>query len=182
MRPIPRPVRRFLLPLSLWMVACGGPPAPAKPGPEVAAKAPAPAASKTAAPASEAPPAPFATPTAKPPPPPAGVALLDPPLYVQRCDATSPCPAMLQAAGEVHCRGLALGGLSGWRLPDRAEVARFARATGPNQLTGLEGFHWTRTAYAEDSKQAWIVDPKTGVETTIPRDRKPFTIRCVIEP
>lgn len=131
-------------------------------------------------PATEAPAAPFAAPTAKPPPPPAGVALLDPPLYVQRCDAAVPCPALLQPAGESHCRGLKLGGLTGWRLPDRAEVARFARATDP--LEGLEGFHWTRTAYTEDSKQAWIVDPKTGQETTIPRDRKPFTIRCVIEP
>jgi hypothetical protein len=175
MRPIPRPVRWFLLPLSLWVFACGAPAAPAaapgKPAPEAPAKAPAP----------EAPAAPFATPTAKPPPPPAGVALLDPPLYVQRCDAAAPCMALLQPAGEAHCRGLTLGGLTGWRLPDRAEVARFARGTGAD-LERLEGFHWTRTAYEEDSKQAWIVDPKTGQETTIPRDRKPFTIRCVIEP
>ena len=35
---------------------------------------------------------------------------------------------------------------------------------------------------AEDAAQAWIVDPKTGQETTIPRDRKPFRIRCVFEP
>jgi len=135
-----------------------------------------------AAPAGDAPAAPFASPTAKPPPPPAGAALLDPPLYVQRCDAAQPCPSLLQPAGEAHCRGLVLGGLKGWRLPDRAEVARFARPTGPDALDNLDGFHWTRTAYAEDSKQAWIVDPKTGQETTIPRDRKPFTIRCVIEP
>lgn len=175
MRPIPRPLRRSLLPLSLWMVACGAPSAPPGPTPT---PTPAPAAPADA----PAPAAPFATPTAKPPPPPEGVVLLDPPLYVQRCDAAQPCPALLQPAGEAHCRGLTLGGLSGWRLPDRAEVARFGRATGPDQLSGLEGFHWTRTAYAEDGKQAWIVDPKTGQETTIPRDRKPFTIRCVIDP
>lgn len=179
MRPIPRPPRRSLLPLSLWMVACGASTTPAAPTPA----APAPAApAKADAPAHDAAAAPFAAPTAKPPPPPEGVVLLDPPLYVQRCDAALPCPALLQPAGEAHCRGLALGGLSGWRLPDRAEVARFARASGPDQLSGLEGFHWTRTAYAEDPKQAWIVDPKTGQETTIPRDRKPFTIRCVIDP
>lgn len=174
MRPISRPIRGSSLLLSLWVLACGGAPSPSPP-----AKAAPEAPVKAAAPA---PAAPFATPTAKPPPPPAGVALLDPPLYVQRCDATLPCPSLLQPAGEAHCRGLTVGGLKGWRLPDRAEVARFARATGPDALDGLEGFHWTRTAYAEDSKQAWIVDPKTGQETTIPRDRKPFTIRCVIEP
>jgi len=179
MRPISRPVRRSLLPLSLWVFACGGPAAPATPAPvKSAPEAPA----KAASPGVDAPAAPFATPTAKPPPPPAGVALLDPPLYVQRCDAAVPCVALLQPAGEAHCRGLTLGGLTGWRLPDRAEVARFARGTGADQLEGLEGFHWTRTAYEEDSKQAWIVDPKSGQETTIPRDRKPFTIRCVIEP
>ncbi len=177
MRPISRPVRGSLLSLSLWLLACGGAaptpaPAPAKAAPAAPAKAAAPVDA----------PAPFATPTAKPPPPPAGTALLDPPLYVQRCDATLPCPSLLQPAGEAHCRGLVIGGIKGWRLPDRAEVARFARATGPDALDGLEGFHWTRTAYADDSKQAWIVDPKTGQETTIPRDRKPFTIRCVIEP
>ena len=29
---------------------------------------------------------------------------------------------------------------------------------------------------------AWIYDPVGGQMTTIPRDRKPFTIRCVYEP
>jgi hypothetical protein len=168
-----------LLSLSLWVLACGG--APSAPASTPAKAAPA-AAAPAKAPAADTPAAPFATPTAKPPPPPAGVALLDPPLYVQRCDATLPCPSLQQPAGEAHCRGLTIGGLKGWRLPDRAEVPRFARPTGPDALAGLEGFHWTRTPYAEDSKQAWIVDPKTGQETTIPRDRKPFTIRCVIEP
>ena len=155
-------------------------------------------------PASEAPAAPFAAPTAKPPPPPAGVALLDPPLYVQRCDAAAPClrarltsgpaprPGRLSRCVDLNAVFAAPGGpvfiaaeagtvfRSGDGGASWAEVARFARATDP--LEGLEGFHWTRTAYTEDSKQAWIVDPKTGQETTIPRDRKPFTIRCVIEP
>jgi hypothetical protein len=122
---------------------------------------------------------PFATPKAKPPPPPDGAALIEPGLYVQRCDAAHACPELLQPAGETHCRELRLGGLANWRLPDRAEVQRFATGVA---MEKLEGFHWTRSAYAEDGKQAWIVDPKTGQETTIPRDRKPFTIRCVFEP
>ena len=122
---------------------------------------------------------PFATPKAKPPPPPDGAALIDPGLYVQRCDAAHACPELLQPAGETHCRELRLGGLTGWRLPDREEVKRFTTGVG---MEKVEGFHWTRSAYAEDGKQAWIVDPKTGQETTIPRDRKPFTIRCVFEP
>mgnify|MGYP000505832539 CR=1 FL=1 len=37
-------------------------------------------------------------------------------------------------------------------------------------------------AFAEDAAQAWIVDPTSGQETTIPRARKPFTIRCVFDP
>lgn len=151
------------------LTACGADRAPATDkAPTDKAPAPAPAPAE-----------PFATPKAKPPPPPDGAALLDPPLYVQRCAAEHPCPELLQPAGETHCRELRLGGLTSWRLPDREEVQRFATGVG---MEKLEGFHWTRSAYAEDSKQAWIVDPKTGQETTIPRDRKPFTIRCVLEP
>lgn len=168
------PRRLLLVPALLG--ACGGSSAPAKSDPP--AKSPDPPA-KAAADAPAKPEAPFATPTAKPPPAPEGAVLLDPPLYVQRCDAAHPCPALLQPAGETHCRGLTVGNLRTWRLPDRAEVARFGKG---GELEQLEGFHWTRTAFAEDSKQAWIVDPKTGQETTIPRDRKPFKIRCVFDP
>lgn len=124
------------------------------------------------------PPQPFATPKLRPPPAPEGAVLQDPPLYVQRCDPAHACPKLLQPAGETHCRELKLGGHASWRLPDRDEVKRFNHA----DLTELEGFHWTRTAFAEDAAQAWIVDPKSGQETTIPRTRKPFTIRCVLEP
>ncbi len=158
--------------LLLSLSACGADPPPAT------APAPTPAPAVKPAPTPDAD-KPFATPTAKPPPPPDGAALLDPPLYVTRCDADHPCPELLQPAGETHCRDLRLGGLVHWRLPDRAEVQRFNTGVG---MEKLEGFHWTRTPYAEDAAQAWIVDPKTGQETTVPRGRKPFTIRCVIEP
>jgi len=161
--------------LLLLCCACGG----ATPAPGAADPTPAKAAAPATPEAPKAPAEPFATPKARPPPPPDGAALLDPPLYVQRCDAAHPCPELLQPAGETHCRELRLGGIAHWRLPAREEVQRFASGVG---MERLEGFHWTRTPFAEDAKQAWIVDPKTGQETTIPRDRKPFTIRCVIEP
>ena len=124
----------------------------------------------------------FADPKLEPPPPPDGAALVPDrtrPIYVQRCDPAHACPDLLQPAGETHCRDLKLGGLPSWRLPDRDEVKRLSGVAG---LEGLDGFHWTRTPFAEDAAQAWIVDPKTGQETTIPRDRKPFRIRCVFEP
>ncbi|MEZ4451006.1 MAG: hypothetical protein R3B09_16105 [Nannocystaceae bacterium] len=149
-------------------------PAPA-PAP---ANAGAPAASATP-PAAPADPAPFATPNAPPPPAPEGAVLLTKPaLHVQRCDPAHPCPKLLQPAGEAHCRGLELSGVKGWRLPDVEEAKRFAGA----DLDDKDGFHWTRSAYADDDKQAWIVDPTSGSATTVPRDRKPFTIRCVISP
>ena len=125
---------------------------------------------------------PFASPVLKPPPPPEGAALLPDrtrPIYVQRCDPDHPCPDLLPPAGETPCRGLELGGFTHWRLPDRDEVKRFGELA---ELELAEGFHWTRTAFAEDAAQAWIVDPKSGQETTIPRTRKPFRVRCVIEP
>ncbi|MBL9100559.1 MAG: DUF1566 domain-containing protein [Myxococcales bacterium] len=162
--------------LAFVLLACGAPP-PAK---TEAKPDPAPAKpDATPAPAPTTPDAPFATPKAKPPPAPEGAVLLDPPLYVQRCDPAHPCKKLLQPAGETHCRELKLGGLANWRLPDREEAKRFA---GNAELADLDGFHWTRTAFAEDGAQAWIFDPKSGQETTIPRTRKPFTVRCVIDP
>jgi hypothetical protein len=154
-------------------LACGADPpaskpADAKPGAKLEARQPEDARQ----------PEPFATPKLKPPPAPEGAVLLDPPLYVQRCDPAHTCPKLQQPAGETHCRGLRLGGHSNWRLPERDEVKRF---TDPD-LAEQAGFHWTRTAFAEDAAQAWIVDPKSGQETTIPRTRKPFTIRCVLDP
>lgn len=163
-------------------LACGAPPsaeqAPAPARQDAAKKPPEPAAQQ---------PEPFATPKARPPPAPDGAVLLDPPLYVQRCDPGHTCPKLLQPAGETHCRELKLGGHTGWRLPDRDEAKRFtsaniARPAGPDGLHDESGFHWTRTAFAEDAAQAWIVDPVSGQETTIPRTRKPFTIRCVLAP
>lgn len=163
--------RRLALLLACATLACGAP-APVKTDP---AKTDPP---KPDAKPADVQPAPFATPKAKPPPAPDGAVLLDPPLYVQRCDPAHACAKLLQPAGETHCRELKLGGPAPWRLPDREEVKRFTHA----ELVDAEGFHWTRTAFAEDSAQAWIVDPKSGQETTIPRTRKPFTIRCVLDP
>ncbi|MDC0715836.1 hypothetical protein [Nannocystis bainbridge] len=151
-------------------------------GSEAAKPAPAPAEPPAKASEPPAKAAPFAEPKLKPPPPPEGAALLPDrklPLYVQRCDTGHPCPDLLQPAGETHCRDLELGGFKHWRLPDRLEVKRFGEIA---DLAQAEGFHWTRTAFAEDTAQAWIVDPKSGQETTIPRDRKPFRVRCVFEP
>lgn len=156
-----------------FLLACGAgtPQQPAQSDParsEPAKQAPAPEKQQE----------PFATPKAKPPPAPDGAVLLDPPLYVQRCDPAHPCTKLLQPAGETHCRQLKLGATTGWRLPDRHEVKRFTAA----ELADVDGFHWTRTAFDQDPAQAWIVDPKSGKETTIPRNRKPFTIRCVLDP
>lgn len=99
-------------------------------------------------------------------------------LYAQTCAPTHACPSMLQAAGEAHCKALALGGLS-WRLPTHAELKSLAGRAG---LLATDGFHWSGTPFAEAPDQVWIFDPKTGSETTIPRDRKPFTVRCVAQP
>ncbi len=123
----------------------------------------------------------FAKPTAKPPPPPTGSYLDEKnALFIQRCTAEHPCVKKLQADGEAHCRTYSLGAyVEGWRLPTLEEAKRFA---GIDALEDNEGFHWTSTPYPEDAKQAWIVDPKSGQSTTVPRDRKPFTIRCVYEP
>jgi len=125
----------------------------------------------------------FATPTIQPPPAPEGsVVLPEPWLYVQTCAEPHPCPSLEQPAGDAHCRELRLGGYDSWRLPSKDEVPRFKGVEG---LEHTSGYHWTRTPYEEDFKQAWIVepeDPAGAPSTTIPRDRKPFRIRCVMEP
>lgn len=167
---------RALVLSSMVLGACSPGEAPrATPAPEKpAAEAP-----KGAAPGKSEP---FADPKLTPPPPPAGAALLPDrkrPIYVQRCDPAHACADLLQPAGETHCRELDLDGFKNWRLPDREEVKRFSEVSG---LEGLAGFHWTRTAFAEDAAQAWIVDPQAGHETTIPRTRRPFRVRCVFQP
>ena len=122
----------------------------------------------------------FADPQAEPPPAPEGATTLrDPWLYVQTCAEPHPCPDLLQPAGDKHCRELKLGGHVNWRLPDKEEVQRFARAEG---LEAREGYHWTRTPDEENMAMVWIVDPAGAQPTTVKRDRKPFTIRCVYEP
>lgn len=126
----------------------------------------------------------FATPTLQPPAAPEGAVVLsaEPWLYVQTCAEPHPCPSLLQPAGDAHCRELRLGGYDSWRLPSKAEVPRFKGVEGLEQTSG---YHWTRTPYEEDLGQAWIVepeDPAGAPSTTIPRDRKPFRIRCVKEP
>jgi hypothetical protein len=125
----------------------------------------------------------FATPRTEPPPGPEGtITLPDPWLYVQTCAEPVPCPELLQPAGDAHCRELQIGGHVNFRLPSKDEVTRFR---GLEQLEARAGYHWTRTPFDDDMGQAWIVDPEDpegAPATTIPRDRKPFRIRCVKEP
>lgn len=125
----------------------------------------------------------FAEPKTPPPPAPEGaITLEDPWLYVQTCAEPNPCVELLQPAGDAHCRELKLGGHVNWRLPSKDEVMRFR---GVEALEGRAGFHWTRTPFEEDMAQVYIVDPEGEAnlaQTTIPRDRKPFRIRCVKEP
>ena len=103
------------------------------------------------------------------------VADVDRRMYVQLCTETLPCPKLLQAAAETHCEELDLDG-SGWRLPTRDEAKGFKTLDG---LAERDGFHWTSTAFADDDAQRWIYDPASGSETTVPKDRKNFTVRCV---
>lgn len=125
----------------------------------------------------------FAQPTVKPPPAPEGSVLLPEPwLYVQTCAEPHPCPSLEQPAGDAHCRELRLGGHDAWRLPSKDEVVRFKGVDG---LEATAGYHWTRTPFEDDLGQVWIVDfedPQGAPATTIPRNRKPFRIRCVKEP
>ncbi|MFV8752438.1 hypothetical protein ACNOYE_17975 [Nannocystaceae bacterium ST9] len=165
--------------LALALSGCGGTePSAAKPARDDAK-------AKTAAnddpPIDETREATFADPKVEPPPAPEGsIALPDPWLYVQTCAAAHPCKQLLQPAGDAACRELRLGGYEDWRLPSKDEVPRFAGAAGLEQTAG---YHWTRTPFEDDMAQVWIVDPSgEGPATTIPRDRKPFRIRCVKEP
>jgi len=123
----------------------------------------------------------FADPQVEPPPAPEGsLALPDPWIYVQTCAEPFPCKDLLQPAGDAACRELRLGGHEDWRLPSKDEVPRFHGVAG---LEATAGYHWTRTPFEDDLAQVWIVDPSgEGPSTTIPRDRKPFRVRCVKEP
>jgi hypothetical protein len=116
-------------------------------------------------------------PPVKEPPPEAlpGTAV-DGKLMFQACADTHPCPDLLQAEGEKGCAALEISGTTGWRLPTKQEAERFSKVDG---LLDLEGYHWTSTPFDQDDSQVWIVDPKSDQPTTIPRDRKPFRIRCV---
>lgn len=123
----------------------------------------------------------FADPQVQPPPAPEGaVTLKDPWLYVQTCAEPHACVDLEQPAADAHCRELRLGGLDSWRLPSKDEVPRFNGVAGLEQT---QGYHWTRTPFEDDIGQVWIVDPSgEGPATTIPRERKPFRVRCVKEP
>jgi hypothetical protein len=132
------------------------------------------------APAAAPPPAADAKPAAKAPalaPAPEGATILGK-LYVQTCAASGSCPTVLQVEGAAHCSALATGGLA-WRLPTQAELKSWRGKPG---LVGFEGFHWSSTPFADAPDQVWIFDPTSGSETTIPKDRKPFMVRCVAQP
>jgi len=139
----------------------------------------------TAVPPATVPPAtvtnkPTPRPTVNPPPAPEGTIALKAAqwIYVQTCERAAACPALLQPVGEQHCRQLSHGGRDNWRLPSRREAEAFA---GITHLRAAEGYHWTRTPYDEDIEQVWIVDPAGAQPTTLPRTRKPLTVRCVSE-
>lgn len=126
----------------------------------------------------------FADPKTPPPPPPEGAVVLpdEPWLYVQTCAEPHPCPDLKQPEGDAHCRELRIGGHVNWRLPSKDEIARFGGVEG---LEATAGYHWSRTPFEDDMGQVWIVDPvdpSGAPATTIPRERKPFRIRCVKEP
>ena len=76
---------------------------------------------------------------------------------MQTCAEPHPCPSLKQPAGDAHCRALMLGDHDIWRLPSKDEVARFKGVEG---LEETSGYHWTRTPYAEDLGQVWIIDPE----------------------
>ncbi|MBC8068025.1 MAG: DUF1566 domain-containing protein, partial [Deltaproteobacteria bacterium] len=99
-------------------------------------------------------------------------------LYVQTCATPGSCPALLQVAGAAHCEALELGGLA-WRLPTHAELKSWQGKPG---LVGFDGFHWSSTPYDEAPEQVWIFDPTSKSETTIPKNRKPFAVRCAAQP
>lgn len=96
---------------------------------------------------------------------------------VQTCDTNAGCPSALQPEGAKMCAESKLAGKT-WRLPTLEEAKRFAGTQGLHDLTT---FHWTSEPFAEDDQQVWIVDPQSGQSTTIPRDRKPFEVRCVAD-
>jgi hypothetical protein len=111
------------------------------------------------------------------PPAPEGATIIGK-LYVQTCAKEGSCPALLQPAGVDHCKSLETGGVA-WRLPTHDELKSWRGKPG---LTGFDGFHWSSTPFADAPGQVWIFDPTSGSETTIPKDRKPFTVRCVAQP
>jgi len=155
----PRPVKQRLCALVI-VLGCDAAPAPA--------------------PSEAPPPAAPAKPAAKAPtlaPAPRGTTILGN-VYVQTCASEGSCPALLQVAGVAHCKALVLGGLA-WRLPTQAELKSWR---GKPALAGFDGFHWSSTPFADAPDQVWIYDPTSGSETTIPADRKPFTVRCVAQP
>ena len=136
-------------------------------GPKVSAATPTKAPEKTA----------FAKPVAEAPPPPEGALLLEKgELYVRSCADEVNCPMLLQAQGETFCGELELGTFHDWRLPLKDEVPGLAALP---EAERREGYHWTGSADEMNAKMAWIVDPAGAQPTTIPRDRKPFRIRCV---
>ena len=123
----------------------------------------------------------FAAPALEPPPAPVGTRLLAAPwLYVQSCSDPHGCVALVQPAGEAHCRASRLGGRDGWRLPTRAEAERFGELEG---LARLDEAHWTRTADVTDPSRVWVVTPAAADTSELAaRTGGERLVRCVGEP
>lgn len=79
-----------------------------------------------------------------------------------------------------YCNNLNYGGFTGWRLPNRAELASLVdqgQATSslpPGHPFGgmMTNFYWTSTTYAGDPAYAWVVWFGSDVAGTVSRSSK----------
>ncbi len=79
-----------------------------------------------------------------------------------------------------YCNNLNYGGITGWRLPNRAELASLVdQGQANSSLTPghpfggmVTNFYWTSTTYAGDPVYAWVVWFGSDVAGTISRSSK----------
>jgi hypothetical protein len=79
-----------------------------------------------------------------------------------------------------YCHTLAYGGLTGWRLPNRAELMSLVDQGQTNSSFSpghpfngvVTNFYWTSTTYAGDPFYAWVVWFGSDVAGTITRSSK----------